>query len=42
MDKGEIIADTTIDEIIRKDILRKVGIREPLYLTATEDMLIVK
>ena len=34
MDKGEIIADTTIDEIIRKDILRKLGIREPLYLTA--------
>ena len=34
MDKGEIIADTTIDEIIRKDILRKVCIREPLYLTA--------
>ena len=34
MDKGEIIEDTTIDEIIRKDILRKVGIREPLYLTA--------
>lgn len=34
IDKGEIIADTTIDEIIRKDILRKVGIREPLYLTA--------
>ena len=34
MDKGEIIADTSIDEIIRKDILRKVGIREPLYLTA--------
>ncbi|WP_286315279.1 ABC transporter ATP-binding protein [Romboutsia ilealis] len=34
MDKGEIIADTTIDEIIRKDILRKIGIREPLYLTA--------
>lgn len=34
MDKGGIIADTTIDEIIRKDILRKVGIREPLYLTA--------
>ena len=34
MDEGEIIADTTIDEIIRKDILRKVGIREPLYLTA--------
>ena len=33
MDKGEIIADTTIDEIIRKDILRKVGIREHLYLT---------
>ena len=34
MDKGEIVADCTIDEIIRKDILRKVGIREPLYLTA--------
>ena len=26
MDKGEIIADTTIDEIIRKDILRKVEV----------------
>lgn len=34
MDKGEIVADTTIDKIIYKDILRKVGIREPLYLTA--------
>ena len=34
MDKGEIIADTTIEEIICKDILRKVGIREPLYITA--------
>ena len=34
MDKGEIVADCTMDEIIRKDVLRKVGIREPLYLTA--------
>lgn len=34
MDRGEIVADTTINEIVYKDILRRVGIREPLYLTA--------
>lgn len=34
MDKGEIIADTTPSIILSTDILNKVGVREPLYLTA--------
>ena len=34
MDKGEIVADTTPSEILKTDILGKVGVREPLYLTA--------
>ena len=34
MDKGEIVADTTPNEILETDILTKVGVREPLYLTA--------
>ena len=34
MDKGEIIADTTPSEILSTDVLTKVGVREPLYLTA--------
>ena len=34
MDKGEIVADTTPNEILETDILNKVGVREPLYLTA--------
>ncbi len=34
MDKGEIVADTTPDEILKTDILTRVGVREPLYLTA--------
>lgn len=34
MDKGEIIADTTPNELISSDILSKVGVREPLYITA--------
>ncbi|MGL6105724.1 ABC transporter ATP-binding protein [Romboutsia sp.] len=34
MDKGEIVADTTPSEILKMDILTKVGVREPLYLTA--------
>ena len=34
MDKGQIIADKTPDELLSSDILNKVGVREPLYLTA--------
>lgn len=34
MDKGEIVADTTPSEILSTDVLSKVGVREPLYLTA--------
>ena len=34
MDKGEIVADTTPNQILETDILTKVGVREPLYLTA--------
>ncbi|MGL5347225.1 MAG: ABC transporter ATP-binding protein [Peptostreptococcaceae bacterium] len=34
MDKGEILADTTPEELLRTDILNEVGVREPLYLTA--------
>ncbi|MBO4809654.1 MAG: ABC transporter ATP-binding protein [Lachnospiraceae bacterium] len=31
---GEIIADTTPDELLCEDILEREGIREPLYITA--------
>lgn len=34
MDKGEIIADTTVQKLLSSDILNTVGIREPLYITA--------
>ena len=34
MAKGEIVADTTPNQILETDILTKVGVREPLYLTA--------
>ncbi len=34
MDKGQVVADATPDELLSKDILSKVGVREPLYLTA--------
>lgn len=34
MDKGEIISDTTPNELLSSDILLKIGVREPLYLTA--------
>lgn len=34
MDKGQIIADKTPDELLSSGILNKVGVREPLYLTA--------
>jgi energy-coupling factor transport system ATP-binding protein len=34
MDKGRIIADAKPAEILASDILKKTGIREPLYLSA--------
>lgn len=34
MSKGEIVADMKPDELLRSDLLREHGIREPLYLTA--------
>jgi energy-coupling factor transport system ATP-binding protein len=34
MDKGRIIADLPPAELLASDILRKTGIREPLYLSA--------
>ncbi|WP_330362591.1 DUF3744 domain-containing protein [[Clostridium] dakarense] len=34
MDKGEIIADTTPNELLSSNILSEVGVREPLYITA--------
>ncbi|MDR2717342.1 MAG: ABC transporter ATP-binding protein [Treponema sp.] len=34
MDKGRITADTNPAELLASDILRKTGIREPLYISA--------
>ncbi|GAA0866404.1 ABC transporter ATP-binding protein [Paraclostridium tenue] len=34
MDEGMIIADMSADELISSDVLKKSGIREPLYITA--------
>lgn len=34
IDKGEIVADTTPNELLSSDILTTVGIREPLYISA--------
>ena len=34
MDKGEIIANDTPDNILKGDILKKINIREPLYVSA--------
>lgn len=34
MAKGRIVADTKPDELLRSDLLKEHGIREPLYLTA--------
>jgi energy-coupling factor transport system ATP-binding protein len=36
MDKGRITADTIPAEILASDILKKTGIREPLYISALE------
>lgn len=32
IDKGEIVANGTPEELLRKDIFRKYGLREPLYV----------
>ena len=32
--EGQIVADTTPDELLAEDVLEKQGIREPLYVTA--------
>lgn len=34
MNNGEIIADTTPNEILSTDILKDIGVREPLYISA--------
>ena len=34
MNDGQIVADMTPDELMSADILKKLGIREPLYVTA--------
>lgn len=34
VDEGTIVADMTPDEILASDVLGKIGIREPLYITA--------
>ncbi|WP_104047268.1 ABC transporter ATP-binding protein [Vibrio jasicida] len=37
MESGEIIADTTPDEILASPLLKEYGIREPLYLSALKE-----
>ena len=37
MESGEIIADTTPDEILASPLLEEYGIREPLYLSALKE-----
>lgn len=37
MENGEIIADTTPDEILASPLLEEYGIREPLYLSALKE-----
>ncbi|ASI93906.1 ABC transporter ATP-binding protein [Vibrio rotiferianus] len=37
MESGEIIADTTPDEILASHLLEEYGIREPLYLSALKE-----
>ncbi|MEF9990689.1 MAG: ABC transporter ATP-binding protein [Romboutsia sp.] len=34
MDKGQIVADTTPQQLLSTDILEEIGIREPLYISA--------
>lgn len=34
MNEGEIVADSTPDELLCTDVLEKTGVREPLYVTA--------
>ncbi|MCV5943208.1 DUF3744 domain-containing protein, partial [Escherichia coli] len=37
MESGEIIADTTPDEILASPLLEDYGIREPLYISALKE-----
>lgn len=37
MESGEIVADTTPDEILASPLLEEYGIREPLYLSALKE-----
>lgn len=37
MEKGQIVADTTPDELLCSDMLHDRGIREPLYITAMKN-----
>lgn len=37
MNNGEIIADTTPDELLTSQLLKENGIREPLYITALKN-----
>lgn len=34
MEKGRIMADTTPDELLSTEVLKRAGVREPLYVTA--------
>jgi energy-coupling factor transport system ATP-binding protein len=34
LDKGQIVSDSKPEELLTKDILKKTGIREPLYISA--------
>lgn len=38
MDKGEIVAIMTVDEIIKSGLLVKYGIKEPLYISVLRDL----
>lgn len=33
---GELIANTSVDHLLRSDLLREIGVRQPLYLDAFE------
>ena len=37
IDEGRIALDTTPDELLRSDVLKEMGIREPLYISALKN-----
>ncbi len=37
IDEGKIALDTTPDELLRSDVLKEMGIREPLYISALKN-----